>query len=105
MSKDLTITLKFERRCTTEDIGGGKDVTTENGSVEVSLGCKLPIAYFRDINIEEISSEHIRLVGDEDQILRKGGFVTFAWSDESDSDHEGVSWSTDYHFLKLIWEE
>ena len=56
MSKDLTITLKFERRCTTEDIGGGKDVTTENGSVEVSLGCKLPIAYFRDIKIEEISS-------------------------------------------------
>ena len=105
MSKDLTITLKFERRCTTEDIGGGEYVTTEDGSVEVSLGCKLPIAHFRDIKVEEISSEHIRLVGDEDQILHKGGFVTFGWSDESDPDHEGVSWSTDYHFLKLTWKE
>ena len=61
MSKDLTITLKFKRKCTTEDIGGGEYVTTEDGSVEVSLGCKLPIAHFRDIKVEEISSDACRI--------------------------------------------
>lgn len=104
-NNDLIVTLNFERSCTTKDIGGGKDITTESGSVDVSLGCKLPIAKFRDIKVEEISNDYIRLCGDEEQILHKGGFVTFSWSDDGDDDHEGVSWKTDYHFLKLTWKE
>jgi hypothetical protein len=102
--KNLTVTLNFERRCTTEDIGGNSDITSESGSIEVSLGSTLPIANFRDIKVEEICSEYIRLGGNKEQILHKGGYVTYSWAEDGYEDHEGVVWSTDYHFLKLFWE-
>ena len=103
--KNLTVTLHFKRNCTTEDIGGKSDTTSESGSIEVSQGSALPIAKFRGIKVLEICSEHIRLSGDKEQILHKGSYVTYSWSEDGYEDHDGVVWSTDDHFLKLEWRE
>lgn len=103
--KNLTVTLNFKRNCTTEDIGGKSDTTSESGSIEVSQGSALPIAKFRDIKVLEICSDYIRLGGDKEQILHKGSYVTYSWSEDGYEDHDGVVWSTDSHFLKLEWME